>query len=137
MATVASLPPQVANSVTAGSADLRLRIAHRITHVTLHHTGDSRPLLPGEDPIQRLRGLQAWGATDRNWWDVPYHFLLDLEGRVFEGRDYHYMGETNTTYDPGGIGNPNAMFGPLAEGGPVGGCERERCEGGLPWRFGS
>jgi hypothetical protein len=102
VATVASLPPQVANSVTAGGADLRLRISHRITHVTLHHTGDSRPLLPGEDPVQRLRGLQSWGATDRNWWDVPYHFLMDLDGRIFEGRDYHYMGETNTTYDPGG-----------------------------------
>jgi hypothetical protein len=42
------------------------------------------------------------GATDRNWWDVPYHFLLDIDGRIFEGRDYHYMGETNTSYDPGG-----------------------------------
>ena len=102
VATVASLPPQVANADTAGGAGMRLRIAHRITHVTLHHTGDSRPLLPGEDPVQRLRGLQSWGATDRNWWDVPYHFLMDLDGRIFEGRDYHYMGETNTTYDPGG-----------------------------------
>ena len=102
VATVASLPLEVANSINAGGADMRLRIAHRITHVTLHHTGDARPLLPGDDPVQRLRGLQSWGASDRNWWDVPYHFLLDLDGRIFEGRDYHFMGETNTTYDPGG-----------------------------------
>jgi hypothetical protein len=100
--TLASLPPQVANSNIAGGADLRLRIPHRITHVTLHHTGDAQPLMPGEDPVRRLRGLQSWGASDRNWWDVPYHFLLDLEGRIYEGRDYHFMGETNTTYDPGG-----------------------------------
>ena len=102
IATVASLPAHIANSTTAGGAEMRLRIPHRITHVTLHHTGDSRPLLPGDDPVQRLRGLQSWGARDRNWWDVPYHFLMDLEGRIFEGRDYHYMGETNTSYDPGG-----------------------------------
>jgi hypothetical protein len=102
VATVASLPPHIASATSAGGADMRLRIPHQITHVTLHHTGDSRPLLPGEDPVQRLRGLQSWGASDRNWWDVPYHFLMDLEGRIFEGRDYHYMGETNTTYDPGG-----------------------------------
>jgi hypothetical protein len=81
---------------------MRLRIQHHITHVTLHHTGDATPLLPSEDPVRRLRGLQSWGASDRNWWDVPYHFLLDTQGRIFEGRDYHYMGETNTTYDPGG-----------------------------------
>ena len=102
IATVASLPPHIANSTTAGGADLRLRIPHNITHVTLHHTGDSRPLLPGDDPVQRLRGLQSWGARDRNWWDVPYHFLMDLEGKIYEGRDYRYMGETNTAYDPGG-----------------------------------
>ena len=102
VATVASLPPRVASSEVAGGADMRLRIPHRITHVTLHHTGDSRPLLPADDPIARLRGLQSWGASDRNWWDVPYHYLLDLDGRIFEGRDYHYMGETNTAYDPGG-----------------------------------
>jgi len=102
VATVKSLPPEVASSDVAGGASLRLRVAHNITHVTLHHTGDAQPLLPGEDPVRRLRGLQSWGASDRNWWDVPYHFLLGVDGRIFEGRDYHYIGETNTSYDPGG-----------------------------------
>ena len=41
-------------------------------------------LQPHDDPVQKLRGLQSWGATARNWWDVPYHYLLDLEGRVYE-----------------------------------------------------
>jgi hypothetical protein len=102
VATIASLPPQIAASDSAGGASMRLRIPHRITHVTLHHTGDSKPLRREDDPVTRLRGLQSWGASDRNWWDVPYHYLLDLDGRVFEGRDWHYMGETNTTYDPSG-----------------------------------
>ena len=102
VATLASLPPAVANSEVAGGADMRLRVPHKITHVTLHHTGDAKPLLPGDSPVARLRGLQRWGASDRNWWDVPYHFLLGLDGDIYEGRDYHFMGETNTTYDPGG-----------------------------------
>ena len=102
VATIASLPAAVANATVAGGADMRLRIPHTITHVTLHHTGDSKPLTRADDPAQRLRNLQSWGARDRNWWDVPYHFLLDLDGRVFEGRDWHMQGETNTTYDPGG-----------------------------------
>ena len=102
VATVASLPPHIAASDVAGGAAMRLRISHRITHVTLHHTGSREPLQPHEDPVQKLRGLQSWGAAERNWWDVPYHFLLDLEGRIYEGRDWRYMGETNTTYDPAG-----------------------------------
>jgi hypothetical protein len=102
IATVASLPPQVAASDSAGGAAMRLRIPHRITHVTLHHTGDARTLEPGDDVAAKLRALQAWGARERNWWDVPYHFLLDLQGGVYEGRDWRFMGETNTAYDPGG-----------------------------------
>lgn len=99
---LSSLPPVVAASRVAGGAELRLRVPHRITHVTLHHTGSPEPLRPDEDPRQKLQGLQSWGARERNWWDVPYHFLIDLEGRVYEGRDWRYMGETNTTYDPAG-----------------------------------
>ena len=102
VATIASLPPHVASSDSAGGAAMRLRIPHAITHVTLHHTGSAEPLRPEDDPVAKLRGLQSWGASARNWWDVPYHFLLDLDGRVYEGRDWRYMGETNTTYDPGG-----------------------------------
>ena len=102
VATVASLPSNVSASDSAGGATLRLRVPHRITHVTLHHTGSPEPLRPTDDPREKLRGLQSWGARDRNWWDVPYHYLIDLEGRIYEGRDYHFMGETNTTYDPEG-----------------------------------
>jgi hypothetical protein len=81
---------------------MRLRIAHKITHVTLHHEGDAQPLRIDDNIPKKLQALQSWGASDRNWWDVPYHYLLDLQGNIYEGRDYHYMGETNTTYDPDG-----------------------------------
>lgn len=102
VATLASLPPIVANSVVAGGANMRLRVPQHITSLTLHHEGSPEPLRPSDDPVAKLRGLQSWGASDRNWWDVPYHFLIDLDGKIYEGRDYHYMGETNTTYDPSG-----------------------------------
>lgn len=111
--TIASLPPQIANSDSAGGAAMRLRIRHHITHITLHHEGDAQPLKPDDDVVKKLRALYSWGASDRNWWDVPYHFLLDTKGNIYEGRDYHFMGETNTTYDPSGhflitaIGNYN------------------------------
>ncbi len=102
IATIESLPPAIRNSEIAGGADMRLRIPHKITNVTLHHTGDSRPLLHADSAVFRLRGIQRCGASDRNWWDLPYHFLLGVNGEIFEGRDYRFMGETNTAYDPGG-----------------------------------
>lgn len=102
VATLASIPPNVASSTVTGGADLRLRVPQRITSITLHHEGSSKPLRPEDDPVAGLRALQSWGERDRNWWDVPYHYLIDLDGRVYEGRDWRYMGETNTTYDPSG-----------------------------------
>ena len=113
--TLASLPPAVASSTTAGGADLRLRVPQHITSITLHHEGSAKPLRPEDDPVVGLRALQSWGERDRNWWDVPYHYLIDLDGHVYEGRDWHYMGETNTTYDPSGhllisiLGNYNLL----------------------------
>jgi hypothetical protein len=111
--TLATVPPSVASSLVAGGADMRLRVPQKITSITLHHEGSAEPLRPGDDPVKQLRALQAWGERDRNWWDVPYHYLIDLDGNIYEGRDWHYMGETNTTYDPSGhflisiIGNYN------------------------------
>jgi uncharacterized lipoprotein YddW (UPF0748 family) len=102
VSTLASTPAHIAASTIAGGAEQRLRVPHRITHVTLHHTGSAEPLRPEDDPVQKLRGLQSWGASDRNWWDVPYHYLIDLDGNVYEGRDWRFAGETNTTYDPAG-----------------------------------
>lgn len=102
VATTASLPASLAESDVAGDALHRLRVPHEITTITLHHTGSPQPLGADEDPVQKLRGLQSWGRAERNWWDVPYHYLIDLEGRIYEGRDHRYMGETNTRYDPRG-----------------------------------
>src|SRR5690606_10922996 len=113
IAVAATLPLELAASPTTGGAESRLRVPHDIRRLTLHHSGSPEPLLPEDDPTEKLRGLQIWGAAERNWWDVPYHFLIDLEGRIYEGRDYRYMGETNTAYDPRGhllisvIGNYN------------------------------
>ncbi len=102
LAVAATVPEPIRSSTSAGGPGERLRIRHTPTHVTLHHSGSATPLTPEEDPLEKLRNLQAWGESDRGWWDVPYHFLIDLEGTIYEGRSYEYMGETNTRYDPRG-----------------------------------
>lgn len=102
MATVASLSVDRAASLDTGGAAQRLRVPHVIRNITLHHSGSPEPLIPADDPVEKLQGLLSWGREARNWWDVPYHFLIDLEGRIYEGRDVRFAGETNTTYDPRG-----------------------------------
>lgn len=73
---------------------------HTITHITLHHQGE--PFPKGKDPIQYLRNLQQWSRTEKKWIDIPYHYIIDLDGKVYEGRNINYAGDTNTEYDPTG-----------------------------------
>ena len=71
-----------------------------ITHITLHHQGEPYP--QGKDPVQYLRKLQTWSRTTKHWLDIPYHYIIDLDGRIYEGRKIEYAGDTNTEYDPKG-----------------------------------
>jgi hypothetical protein len=76
--------------------------AHRqtIDHITLHHQGE--PYKPGTDPQQYLRNLQTWSRNTKHWLDIPYHYIIDLDGKIYEGRKIDYAGDTNTEYDPTG-----------------------------------
>ena len=71
---------------------------HAISRITIHHGGvefgDDR------DPVEYLRSLQDWSREERGWMDIPYHFVIDLEGKIYEGRPLQYPGDTNTTYNP-------------------------------------
>ena len=71
-----------------------------ITHITLHHQGE--PYKAGTDPRQYLRNLQTWSRNTKHWLDIPYHYIIDLDGNIYEGRKIDFAGDTNTEYDPTG-----------------------------------
>jgi hypothetical protein len=74
--------------------------SHRISHITLHHQGETFP--PGKDMLAYLRNLQTWSRGVRGWVDVPYHYVIDLDGKLYAGRDITIPGDTNTAYNPAG-----------------------------------
>ena len=73
---------------------------HRIEKITIHHGGEK--FSDDRDPQQYLRALQSWSRSDKDWIDIPYHFVIDLKGTVYEARPIQYPGDTNTSYDPTG-----------------------------------
>jgi hypothetical protein len=81
-------------------ADPALVRRQAVTHITLHHQGE--PFKPGTDPQKYLRNLQSWSRSAKHWADIPYHYIIDLDGRIYAGRDIDYAGDTNTEYDPMG-----------------------------------
>lgn len=73
---------------------------HAVRLLTLHHGGEDFPA--GRDVPQHLRNLQAWSRREKQWADIPYHFIIDLQGRTYACRPLEFAGDTNTEYDPGG-----------------------------------
>lgn len=69
--------------------------------ITIHHEGtifDST-----KNAAQHIKNVQVWGmGKDRNWADIPYHFLIAPDGTVYEGRNPFTTGETATEYNPQG-----------------------------------
>jgi len=71
-----------------------------IKYITIHHSGIDFP--QGKDPVAYIRHLQDWSRKEKNWIDIPYHFMIDLSGNIYEARPINYPGDTNTAYDPRG-----------------------------------
>lgn len=88
--------------------------------ITVHHEGTQ--LLATDDAARKINRIQAWGmGPDRNWKDIPYHFLIAPNGTIYEGRSVYTVGETNTEYDPSGhlliccLGNLEVQEVPAAQ----------------------
>jgi hypothetical protein len=88
----------------AKPADTALMKPQTPHEIVIHHTSvRQQPKLTLE---QKLRGLQSFSQTPGTvnarpkpaWGDMPYHFYIDLGGRIGEGRDVKYAGDTNTKY---------------------------------------
>jgi len=73
--------------------------------ITVHHAGEVWKA--EDDPVMFVRRMQEWGQNrpklekpprDTYWPDLPYHFLIAPDGRIFEGRPIEYEPESNTKY---------------------------------------
>lgn len=74
---------------------------HIPVRITIHHEGTK--LDSADDAARKIKNIQTWGmGPDRNWADIPYHFLIAPGGTIYEGRNVYTAGETATEYDPSG-----------------------------------
>lgn len=104
-------PPNFVTAETWGSNPDPIPDSRRHVpkYVTLHHAGVL--WTSDRDPAQFIRNMQSWGKRrpeieqpprDTYWPDLPYHFLIAPDGRIFEGRPCDYEPESNTDYDLAG-----------------------------------
>jgi hypothetical protein len=92
-----SRPPIVSNAEWSGMTSNIPFVPQQPELITLHHEG---VIFDGSMPADEyLRSVQRWSITNRGWPDIPYHFMIDLEGVIYEGRPINARGSTNTGYD--------------------------------------
>lgn len=90
--------PVIVSAAEWGSDPLPIDDTRRHTpkFITIHHAG---VFWKGDrSPVQFIRAMQSWGQRDKNWPDLPYHFLIAPDGVIYEGRSLEYEPESNTRY---------------------------------------
>lgn len=72
---------------------------HTIERMTVHHT--AALLETNAQAPSRIRQHQRY-HIDLGWPDLAYHFIVDANGHVYQGRPVDAIGDTGTDYDPTG-----------------------------------
>ena len=93
-------PEIVAVEAWGGVSAPSTQPAQRISHITLHHQGEIWK--EGTDVEGYLRRLQQWSRLTKRWADIPYHYVIAQDGRIYAARPLTQAGDTNTEYDPRG-----------------------------------
>lgn len=65
-----------------------------ITRLTVHHTADRDPVHGGSVSrmASQVRSYQGYHMNGRGWSDIGYHFVIDPDGRIWEGRELRWQG---------------------------------------------
>lgn len=93
-------PLEVLCRASWGAAAAGAGVPHTIEQVTVHHS--AVVLADNRRAPQRLRDFQQLHQGARGWSDLAYHYVIDAEGNVYEGRAVDAAGDTATDYDPTG-----------------------------------
>lgn len=99
-ASMRPAPMIVSVDAWGGSAAAATAPPQHIERITLHHQGEVWK--DGTDVEAYLRRLQQWSRLTKRWADIPYHYVIAPDGRIYAARPLQQAGDTNTEYDPRG-----------------------------------
>ena len=80
-------------------------VQHKPRFITIHHTATLQSNKLISDKLLALQNFSlsieplADGSPKKAWADIPYHYYLDPEGTIAEGREIEFMGDSNTAHD--------------------------------------
>jgi len=75
-----------------------------VWRITVHHDGMAPVTLRGERDVADRIDLIRQSHQERGWGDIGYHFIVDPEGRIWEGRPLSYQGAHVGATNEGNLG---------------------------------
>jgi hypothetical protein len=87
-----------------------------IRWITIHHDGVSYRGRTMAQARTRLQQIQAFHQNTRNWADIGYHFAIDPQGVVWQGRELRWQGAHVGGANEGNVGV--MLLGNFEEQGP-------------------
>ncbi|MBA7647606.1 hypothetical protein ES703_55382 [subsurface metagenome] len=72
--------------------------SHSPYQITIHHT------VTPKDGASRVRSIQNYHMDKKGWIDIGYHYLIDSQGRIYEGRPAGVVGAHVRGHNTGNIG---------------------------------
>lgn len=88
-----------------GLASSNINPMNGVSKITIHHEGwtpfTSTSAAATYDRIESIRQIHT---RDRGWSDIGYHFVIDRQGRIIEGRPLAYQGAHVSENNPHNLG---------------------------------
>ncbi|MEO1236759.1 MAG: peptidoglycan recognition family protein [Planctomycetota bacterium] len=88
-----------------GLAGRNINRMNGVKTITLHHEGwtpfTATSAAASEDRIEQIRQIHT---RDRGWADLGYHFVIDRQGRVYQGRSVTFQGAHVSDNNPHNLG---------------------------------
>jgi hypothetical protein len=70
-----------------------------VTHFFLHHTTGNQQ----RDKAGWVRAIQRFHQQDRGWSDVAYSWIVDSNGKIYEGRGWESVGAHTRGHNSTGV----------------------------------
>ena len=80
-----------------------------INEIIVHCTATRPEWMAGRPLAEKVAEIRRWHVSDRGWKDIGYHYLIDRDGKVAEGRPLAQIGAHVAGRNTGTIGI--ALFG--------------------------
>lgn len=102
--------------------------SHSPAKVTVHHT--ATPLPDSISPEARVRQIQNYHIDSRGWCDIGYHYLVDWNGEMWQGRYETVLGAHVANNNTSNVG---ISFMGTYSSTPASGAQLDACAGLLDW----